>query len=82
LVGECRDQGEVVSGPSWDLILPKLIPLMRKQSVTVQLVADRFGIPTFEALQILNKIRSSYACRSWLVRQTWHFKLMSSDDAS
>ena len=82
MVSECRNQGDVVSGPSWDLILPKLIPLLRKQSVTVQLVADRFGIPTFEALQILNKIRSSYACRSWLVRQTWHFKLMSNDDAS
>jgi len=56
--------------------------MMRKQSVTVQLVAERFQIPNFEALQILNKIRSSYPCRSWLVRQTWHFKLMSEDDAS
>ena len=71
-----------MSGPSWAIILPRLIPLMRKQSVTVQLVAERFQIPNFEALQILNKIRSSYPCRSWLVRQTWHFKLMSEDDAS
>ena len=68
-----------MSGPSWSYILPELIPWMKREAVTVQLVADKFRIPNFEALLIIQKIRSSYMVRSFVSRGVEHYRLVGDD---
>lgn len=68
-----------MSGPSWAHILPELIPWMKKEAVTVELVADKFRIPNFEALLIIQKVRSSYHVRSFVSRTVNHYRIIGDD---
>ena len=74
-----RNPDQVVSGASWVSILHDLIPRMKKEPQTVQVIADRYRIPNFEALQIIKLIQRDYTVSIRTTNTIKYFRIITNE---